>query len=471
MVAINAYLKKAWHHKTARNASWMLVGQGGNFLLQAGYFILMARLLGVNEYGAFAGAFALVNIISPYSALGGGMLFMRYVIADRSKAGLYWGNALLATSLISLAIAMALFFVGPSITGVHSPLMFVALTIGNCLFAQISVMASQVFQAYEKLKLTAAVSFSSNLARFLVLVVMFVTLHRATAFQWSIGVLVASGIAAILSLWWVRGDVGNSSYSWKVIRQRFGEGLGFSFAGTTQAVYTDIDKTMLTHYGLDRENGFYTLAYRIIDFASTPVIALDLAIVPKYFALTKYRFREVVKLAIKVSRTSVLMGVGIAICTLLVAPVVPRLVGKDFSGVLVALQWLCWIPLFRGVHRSMGSALTGTGFQHLRTGAQFTVAAVNLILNLWWIPKFGWIGAARSSFACDGMLACMNTALLLWVFRQTEHRKTNSMTDDGGKSGAPEQCICGHRDISSAAPGLEELCGDTATNPGIGRCG
>jgi O-antigen/teichoic acid export membrane protein len=470
MPSINAYLRKAWYHKTARNASWMLVGQGGNFLLQAGYFILLARLLGVNEYGAFAGAFALVNIISPYSALGGGMLFMRYVIADRSKAGLYWGNAVLTTSLLSLAIAIALYFAGPGITGVHSPLMFVALTIGNCLFAQISAMASQVFQAYEKLKLTAAVSFSSNLARFLVLVVMFVTLHRATAFQWSIGVLVASGIAAALSLWWVRRDVGNSRYSWSVIRKRIGEGFGFSFAGTTQAVYTDIDKTMLTHYGLDRENGFYTLAYRIIDFASTPVIALDLAIIPKYFALTKLRFPEVVKLAIKVTRTSVLMGIGIAICTLLIAPVVPHLVGKDFSGVLVALQWLCWIPLFRGIHRSMGSALTGTGFQHLRTGAQFTVAGVNLVLNLWWIPKFGWIGAAWSSFASDGMLACLNTALLLWISSRTEHRTAIPTVDDRGESGAPEQRICNHRDIPPAATGSEEFCGDTPSSTGVGRC-
>jgi O-antigen/teichoic acid export membrane protein len=444
---------KLRRHKTARNASWMLVGQGANFFLQAAYFVLLARLLGVTEYGAFAGAFALVNIISPYSALGGGMLFMRYVIADRSKAGMYWGNAVLTTSVLGLLVSILLFFAGPRITGVHSPLMFVALTIGNCLFAQISSMASQVFQAYEKLKLTAAVGFSSNLARLLVLVVMFVTLRRATAFQWSVGVLFASGIAASLSLWWVRRDVGRSSYSWGLIRKRASEGLGFSFAGTTQAVYTDIDKTMLTHYGLDAQNGFYTLAYRIIDFASTPVFALDLAVIPKYFALTKDRFHEVVKLALKVTRTAVLMGVGIAVCTLVIAPVVPRVVGKDFSGVLVALRWLCWIPLFRGVHRSMGSALTGTGFQHLRTGAQFTVAGVNLILNLWWIPKFGWIGAAWSSFACDGLLACLNTTLLLWIARRTEHRDTKSIAYDRGELGVPQQRIRSDRDIPAAATG------------------
>ena len=57
----------------------MLAGQGFSLLLQATYFVLLARLLGVGEYGVFAGAFAFVGIVMPYSSLGAGTLFMRYV--------------------------------------------------------------------------------------------------------------------------------------------------------------------------------------------------------------------------------------------------------------------------------------------------------------------------------------------------------------------------------------------------------
>jgi O-antigen/teichoic acid export membrane protein len=92
----------------------MLLGQGANFFLQGATFILLARLLGVTEYGIFAGAFALVNIVTPYSALGASMLFMRYVSADRSKAPIYWGNTLIVTSAVSAVIAGAFFFAGPA---------------------------------------------------------------------------------------------------------------------------------------------------------------------------------------------------------------------------------------------------------------------------------------------------------------------------------------------------------------------
>ena len=57
-----------------------LVGQGANFFLQAVFFLLLTHLLGVTEYGIFSGAYALISLATPYSTLGAGMLFMRYVV-------------------------------------------------------------------------------------------------------------------------------------------------------------------------------------------------------------------------------------------------------------------------------------------------------------------------------------------------------------------------------------------------------
>jgi O-antigen/teichoic acid export membrane protein len=46
------------------------------------------------------------------------------------------------------------------------------------------------------------------------------------------------------------------------------------------------------------------------------------------------------------------------------------------------------------------------------------VAVINFLLNLWWIPAYGWIGAAWSSVASDGLLALINALLLLWLSKQ-----------------------------------------------------
>jgi O-antigen/teichoic acid export membrane protein len=308
-------------------------------------------------------------------------------------------------------------------------LLFVVLVVANCLFSQVANLGSLVFQTFEKMRWTAMLSLVSSLARFLILIVMRFTLHHATAFQWSLGVLIASGCAACLTMALVRAEVGPATCERSLIFRRIREGLGFSFAGTTQAAYNDLDKVMLSHYGLNRENGFYTLAYRVIDVATTPIASLDAAILPRLFRLGHGGKQKVVKLAVKSAGASLLLGAGIAVSILLLAPFIPRLVGRDFSGVLIALRWLCWIPLLRGIHRATGSALTGSGRQNLRTAAQVTVALVNLLLNLWWIPVFGWIGAAWSSLASDGLLAVLNTLLLFLGWKRGVQAETSALAE------------------------------------------
>lgn len=75
-------IRKLRTSSLAHNAGWMLVGQGLNLVPQAAYFILLARLLGVKEYGILAGAFAFVSIATPYSALGSDLLFVQYVSSN-----------------------------------------------------------------------------------------------------------------------------------------------------------------------------------------------------------------------------------------------------------------------------------------------------------------------------------------------------------------------------------------------------
>jgi O-antigen/teichoic acid export membrane protein len=406
-------------HRLARNAYWILAGQGINFFLQAAYFVLLARLLGVTQYGVFAGAFALVTTVTPYSTLGYGLLFMRYVSSSREDAGVYWGNAMLTTAVMSIIIAAVLSVAGPAISKTNGSLMVVELVFANCLFGELLAVAGKVFQTYEKMRLTATVQLLSSLARLIVLIVMRLTMKHASALQWSTGVLIASGTAALITVFWMRSTVGAVTIRIGLIFKRAWEGLVFSFAGSSQTVYNDFDKTLLNRYGYSRENGFYTLAYRIIDFSTAPITALEAAVLPRYFQLSDKGFRAVAHFAWKTLRISLALGVAIAAILLLTARIIPVLVGHDFAGVLIALRWLCWIPLLRGIHRIVGNALTATAHQKIRTTNQFIVAAINIALNLWWLPVYGWIGAAWSSVVCDGLLCVLNVGVVLAVWRRT----------------------------------------------------
>jgi O-antigen/teichoic acid export membrane protein len=412
-------------HRVSRNALWIFTGQGVNFFLQASSFVLVTHLLGVTEYGVFSGAYALIGLAMPYSTLGAGMLFMRYVSADRSQAGLYWGNTLLVTTAVSLLIAILFSLAGPAITHTRSHWIFVLLAIANCLFNQVAALASMVFQTFEKMQYTSILGILATLVRFLVLLIMLAGLHKATAVQWSLGFLIASGVSALVSFVWVRRETGPIMFNLRLIRRRAVEGIGFSFAGTTENAYNDIDKTMLSHYGLNRENGFYSFAYRIVDLATSPIIAIDAAVLPLFFQRSREDMLRTIRLAFRSAGLAAIAGVVIALGILVLAPAVLYFVPKGFAGALVALRWLCWLPTLRGIHRLTGGALTGSGRQSLRTVSQLTVAGMNFLLNLWWIPAYGWIGAAWASVAADGSLAVFNSALLLWLWYRLARRRSD----------------------------------------------
>jgi len=403
----------------AKNASWLLAGQGVNLFLRTVCFILLARLLGVTQYGLFAGAFALVNMAAPYSDLGFGMLFMSDVSGDRSTAKSCLGNALLATVVASTAICMIAVFSGPFLTGVKSRTLFVVLTISNCLFMQITLVASRVFQIYEKMRLTATLQTIVNVVRLAAVIAMLVSLHRATALDWALASMFASGCAAGVAFVWVWEEVGGISFHPLRIVRRIWEGMQFSLSGSAVTIYNDVDKTMLSHYGWVKEDGFYSLAYRIIDLISAPIQALAAASLPRYFHLSRTSLRAMGRLVRKTVRTGFFFATAAIVVLLVFSPVIPKLVGRDFSSVIVVLRWLCLIPIFRSIHMLTGSALTGAGRQGIRTSMQVIVALLNIGLNFWWIPRRGWVGAAESSLICDGLLAVSTASVVFLIMRNS----------------------------------------------------
>ncbi|MCL2659475.1 MAG: oligosaccharide flippase family protein [Acidobacteriaceae bacterium] len=395
----------------AHNAGWMLVGQGTNLMLQAIYFILLARLLGVKEYGVFAGSLAFTSIAAPYSGLGSGVLFIRYVNLSIRNYAEYWGNIIFSTVITGSLITVILYITAPRLLNSASASLVLFVALGECVFRQLVISTSQIFQAFERLPMTAAVSLLISLLR-LITVAMLAFLGHATARQWALSSLVINIIAALSCLVLVVFLFGSPRFVPRLFINKLEEGFEYSLAGSTQSIYNDIDKTMLSHYGMNIANGVYTIAYRIIDITSIPISAIDAAALPRYFSRSRDGVVVVRHLAFRLAIRAVLIGAAMAVCVFIMAPIIPRMIGAEFSQSVYALRWLCFIPAFRGIHQLTGSAITGIGLQRLRTTVQTGAAVFNFILNLWLIPRHGWLGAAWASLATDGALATVNFSLL-----------------------------------------------------------
>lgn len=396
----------------ARNAGWLLAGQGTGLLLQAVYFVILARLLGAVEYGIFAGAFAFAGLVSPYSPLGTGTVLLRYVTNDHSAFAIYWGNLLIVTLGLGSILTVALHFLALRLLNPASAALVLLAAIANCLCSQLSLETGRVFQTFEMMRITAVLNLLTNLMRTIAAGVMLLDLHRATAWQWAVASTVVSVIAVVIALSTVTIYFGWPRFQARLFVKHGVEGFGYSFATSTASAYNDLDKTMLSHYGMNLANGVYTMAYRVVDIASIPILSIRDAALPRLFQRGNAGLGSAAELAHRLLKRTVPLGILASVAMFFAAPLIPYIVGHGFVDSVAALRWLCLIPIFRSVHQMTGCALTGAGLQNYRTAAQFSAAGSNLGLNLWLIPRYGWHGAAWSSLATDGALGAINWTLL-----------------------------------------------------------
>jgi len=416
---IRPFVARARKSVLVRNAGWLFAGQGLSFGVQALYFIVLARVLGTRQYGLLAGAVALVSVVSQYSSLGSGILFLRYVSPDHSRFRLYWGNILMTVSVLGALLVLGIRLAGRWLVGPQSvPLLF-PIAISDCVFAQISSCAGMVFLTFEKMKLSAGLTLLTSISRCFLAVGMLVVLGRASAWQWAVASVAVSSLSACLAILTVTRSFGLPLFSPSLLIKRAVEGFVFAISASTTAVYNDIDKVVLSHAGMDRANGVYSMAYRLVNIGTMPIQSIVGAAFPRFFREGVKGIAATIPMARQLLKRTAGLGIVISAVIFLCAPILPHLVGKSYAESVSALRWLCLIPFFRCFHLSAGDAIAGAGHQKYRLLSQSIAAIGNLLLNLYLVPRYSWQGAAWASLATDGTLGLMNWVAIIYLARRS----------------------------------------------------
>jgi O-antigen/teichoic acid export membrane protein len=402
-----ASVKSLENSRLARNAGWMFCGQGLRFLIQALYFTVIARGLGVAGYGVFVGVVALVGILSPFSTMGSGFLIIKNVARDPKQFPQYWGRALLTTVTSSLFLFCFVVLLARFVLPAAIPIGLVMLVAASDLFAMsITLLCWQAFQAFEQLNWAAALNVILSTSRLLGAAVLVALERHPSAFMWGKVYLASTAVTAVIALIVVLAKLGRPAFTldWTLASAR--EGFYFSASLSAQTIYNDIDKTMLARLGTLDATGIYGAAYRLIDVSFTPVSALLAAAYPNLFRTGARGIAASLQYAYPLIKRALGYAALVCIALLAGAGLVPYVLGKDYRLTEEALRWLAVLPLLKVGHFFLSDTLTSAGYTGLRSAIQIAVALFNVLINLWLIPAYSWRGAAWSSIASDALLAC-----------------------------------------------------------------
>lgn len=382
------------------NASWMMIERVFTMAVNLAVTLLLARSLGPEVFGQLAYVLAAVTLVLPLAALGVNDVVTRELVEAR-----YEPRQVMATTL-GMRLLGALLGLGVLLAWV---LLASDLTLEARMALAVLALAS-VTQAVQVVRFY----FQAQLA------------HKAVSLVRGAVVLV-SGSAKIAVAWWTqdlfwiavvfaaeyvvtdggllllyrqatRAWLGLRDFSLSYARLLFRQTGWLVLSGVAAAIYLKIDQIMLGHMATDEILGQYALAARL----SEAWYFLAVAIVSSYFTvLMKHREKRPQWFTAHVQHlldAMLLLALSIAVVVSLAAPVlVPWLFGAEYHASAAILTLHIWAGVFvfmRAVASKWLLSLRYTRFSLVTHGAG---AILNVLANLWLIPRYGGMGAALAT--------------------------------------------------------------------------
>lgn len=389
----------------ARDSGWSGLGQLSALVAGMANLLLLARLVGPEEYGLIAASWALVLTSGSVALLGADRLLQRDAspgaCAEPQDVRRAVGAALSTTLLGSTVALVLLLLLQPVLVPQVPGALLLALGIADIAALGVSTCIASLFFAVGDARAAGIATAAVGLGKLLA-VLVFAAGGSRDVLVWATGYALLSVLMALVLVGWMLTRFGRPVLRAGGLRRRLREGLPYSGNSAALVLLSDVDKALLVRSGFSADAGHYSVAYRLATIASLPVLSVLSVTFPRFFS----RGREgglpataayACRLAPPLIGYAVLAGLALAVA----APLVPVLVGEAFRPSVDLLVLLAPLPLLKVLQSLASDALTGAGLQAVRTRCVVISAAVNLGLNLLLIPLYGVAAAVATTLVAE----------------------------------------------------------------------
>jgi len=389
--------------------------------------VVLARVLGVENFGRYAFFMSIANFLTVPAMLGGRQLLVREVAAYKAKRkfnyikGLlkcYLHASLLASLSITVAAAGIAFFLYHN---THSFFLFImVLMLVPC--QTIMQLQGATLQGLKHVLLgQLAITARPALVILLVGIYFGLVKHlletRVALTAQLISCLVLVCLSFILLFYTLPNNV-------KVVKSAYEpkkwitSALPFIFVSAMQIINNETSVIFLGLLSSPKNVGFFRVAQRGAMLIPFGMVAVNMAMGPSLAELFVQKDNK--RLQHVVSK-SVLAALAFALPVVLVlilagSWLISFMFGLDYAPAYIPLVILCIGQLINVGMGSVGLILNMAGLERLTARGVAIAAVVNVVLNALLIPFYGAIGAA---VATSVGLIIWNVILCLWLYQQT----------------------------------------------------
>lgn len=391
-----------------KNFSWLMASQIIAGILSFIWTVLMARYLGVSDYGILNFAISFTGIIAITTDFGISTHIVRYIATDFDSAPKYLGNAIPLKTIFSfltflLALIILILMKCNELT-IQITLLFTIQRI----FASMFGLFNGSLQAIEEGKYQAIGNILLNILLFIFILASII--GNFGLFGITLAYVIANIFATIFQYIAVKKRISKPKFE---LDKTFCKkitiySIPFALTSLFGIVLYSVDMVMLTNMIGSYENGIYSAAYKLIS-----VLSLFYGVYSAVFFPVMSRFYENEKnLLIASFEKSIkyLMLIIIPICFSTVAysnDIVVLFFGQKFSpthSVLSILMWTVSLSFLDGICLNL---LNASHKEKFVTISYLIATSANIILNFIIIPKYSYDGAAFTNVLSDIILSIL----------------------------------------------------------------
>ncbi len=382
-----------------RGVSVTLGTRVASLLIGIASAVIVARALGP----AGKGEYALIVLIPAFFQLAGGLGLdqaMVYLVARRRRESRAIAFTVLVTSvglgILLLGAYAALTAFPPYISyletvRVEAELIWLLILLLPLTLATQSLTAALLaLERYRDFNIATIVVPAVNFALLLVLVAL---LDLGVA-----GAVVALGCAGVIGLgsaawlFFMAAPAGPIRWAPSIVRQAFAFGSRAQVANLAWFVHYRADMFLVGYVAGPAALGFYAAAVGLAEKLYLAPSAIGTVLFPRVAAADRSEAQD---LTPKASRYTLWLTIGLSVLLAALArPVVRGLYGAEFLPSVPALWLLLPGMVSLAVSRLVSADLNGRGLPGAVARINVAAAALNVALNLWWLPIWGLAGAA-----------------------------------------------------------------------------
>ena len=374
----------------------------GGILARAVGFLLIpvyTRFLTPADYGVLEIANVMIAIFSILFLIGQIGSLQRFYFdynKEREKLREYVGTIVIFVLLVALFITVILSFFGRPVLSLiegfpFNPYVLLVLWIG--FFSVLFPFPQRLLQVREKAYIYSLL----DLSKFLITVgaiIFFVVIRKQGALGSLKGQLIAAIIAFAVACVLIRKDM-----RFTIKTDKLRESLRFGLPLVPHAlagwILTFADRAMINHYIDLTQVGIYSLGYKFGMVMSIIVTSVNLAWAPFFMSTMTERGEEGRRTISRLATYYIAGMLFIAMGISLFAKEIIRLMATGgFYDSHRIIPIIVASYVFQGLYFIAVNQIFYIKKTKLLPFATFGAAIINILLNIWWIPAHGIIGAA-----------------------------------------------------------------------------